>query len=149
MLKNYKIGFDKLALLIFIIIMLPNIYWGFNPPINDALRNESITRVTDIIGMICQVVFITLLCIVVKKKKVKFKITLNIIMVILCIILYYIGWILYYNGITNAFVFMLLSLAPCFTFIFYEIDKKHKLAIIPTIIFTICHLIYATVNFVF
>ena len=44
MLKKYKMGFDIWALVLFVVIMIPNIIWFAIPAPNDILRTESITK---------------------------------------------------------------------------------------------------------
>ena len=43
MLKNYRIGFDWIGLILFLIIMIPNFIWFVVPAPNDVLRTESVT----------------------------------------------------------------------------------------------------------
>lgn len=53
-IKNrYKIGFDYLALIIFAVIMIPNIFSFLVPAKNDYLRIESATPVIDLSTYLC------------------------------------------------------------------------------------------------
>jgi hypothetical protein len=61
---------------------------------------------------------------------------------------YLVGWVLYYNAITYAWVILMLTLPPCLAFFFYAIDRKNGIATLLGIGFTVCHLIFALVNFV-
>jgi hypothetical protein len=148
MLKKYKIGFDIGGLLLFLIIMIPNFIWFAVPAPNDILRADSITETLDIVASVCQVLMIVLLCIVINKEQKKTKYSLWIIAVIICCLLYFISWGLYYGGFTNMFVILGLTIPPCLAFLFFAIYKKNMIAVIPIIVFTICHLIYGIVNFV-
>jgi len=47
MLNKYKISFDIWALLLFLIIMIPNFIWLAIPAPNDILRTDSITKTID------------------------------------------------------------------------------------------------------
>ena len=147
MLKKYKFGFDFSGLIIFLIIMLPNFIWFAVPAPNDILRQESITPIIDIIGSVFQVIFVASLCVVVNKERDKLKISPLLISSIVCIVLYFLGWVFYYFGCVNALVIICLTLPPCFAFIFFALDRKNIIALIPAVCFTICHLIYATINF--
>lgn len=69
-------------------------------------------------------------------------------MVIVCYLLYVASWIAYYNGMTNAIVILGLTIPPCLAFLFFVIDRKNGIALIPVSIFTICHLVYGVVNFI-
>ena len=146
-IKNrYKFGFDFLAIIRIFFIMIPNIVWALVPAKNDYLRTESVTPIIDLIGSIFQVIFIATLCFIVPKDKSKNKTLL--IGSWCCIIFYLIIWIFYYMGIGNIISMILsLSIAPCVAFMFYELGVKNYLAIFPTAVFTICHIIFAVVNF--
>lgn len=146
-IKNrYKFGFDFLAIIRIFFVMIPNIVWALVPAKNDYLRTESVTPIIDLIGSIFQVIFIATLCFIVPKDKSKNKTLL--IGSWCCIIFYLIIWIFYYMGIGNKILIILsLSIAPCVAFMFYELGVKNYLAIFPTAVFTICHIIFAVVNF--
>ncbi len=148
MLKKYKLGFDISGLVIFLIIMLPNFIWFAVPAPNDILRQESMTPIVDIIGSVCQIIFVASLCIVINKERDSIRISPLLISSAFCIGLYFLGWVLYYNGIVNPMVIICLTLPPCIAFIFFALDRKNIIAFIPAVCFTICHLIYGTVNFI-
>lgn len=69
-------------------------------------------------------------------------------MAAVCYLLYAASWIGYYNGMVNVIVILGLTIPPCFTFLFFAIDRKNGIALIPISIFTVCHLIYGVVNFI-
>ncbi len=145
MIKKYKIGFDIWGLLLFLIIMIPNIIWFAVPAPNDILRVNSITKAVDTVGSVCQVLMIILLCILIHKERNKTKLPLITAVVISCL-LYFVSWVFYYLGITNVFVILGLTIPPCLAFLFFAIARKNMIAIIPISVFAICHLIYATEN---
>lgn len=148
MLKKYRFGFDVSGFVIFLIVMIPNFIWFSVPAPNDILRNESVTAIVDTIGSICQAFFIGSLCVIQNKERNKLRFSPLIIFSIICIIIYFVGWVLYYNGITNTLVLLFLTLPPCLVFIFFALDRKNIIAVVPAICFTICHLIYGIVNFI-
>lgn len=148
MLKKYRFGFDIWGLVIFLTVMLPNFIWFAVPAPNDVLRSESATIIIDTIGSVCQVLLIGSLCFIINKEKSKLRFSPLIIMAIICIILYFAGWMLYYNGLTNPLVIIFLTLPPCLAFIFFALDRKNITAVIPAVCFTVCHLIYGIVNFI-
>ena len=147
-MKKYKIGFDFWGLLLFLVIMLPNFIWMAIPAPNDILRVTSITPIIDTIGSIFQVIFILLMCILIRKDRAKIKFSKIIIGMIISVICYFIGWIFYYCGFTNSLIIVLLTIPPCLAFLLYTIDRKNVLAFIFVIIFTICHIIYGFVNYI-
>ena len=148
MFKKYKFGFDFWGLLLFLVIMIPNFIWFAVPAPNDVLRAESVTPIVDGIGSICQVAFVAAICILKRKDISAVRFTKPVITALLLVALYYLGWILYYLGMVNPIVIMLLTLPPCFSFIVYTIDRKNMIATIPAVIFTICHIIYGVTNFI-
>ena len=147
-LNKYKLGFDVFGLLLFFIIMIPNCIWFAIPAPDDVLRADSVTVPFDTVASICQVIMIILLCVFINKERKKLSNTPCIITVIIWCILYFISWILYYNGITSAIIILGLTISPCLAFLFFAIDRKNNVALIPIFIFTICHLIYAIVNYI-
>ena len=98
--------------------MIPNFIWFAVPAPNDILRTESVTVVIDTIGSVCQV-----------------------LMIFAC-------WMFYYCGITNAVIILGLTIPPCMAFLFFAIDRKNYISIVPISIFTICHFIYGVVNYI-
>ena len=147
-IRKYKICFDILGLLLFLMIMIPNFIWFAVPTSNDILRNESITPVIDLLASIFQVIMVIALCIIKNKhcqkpmKKIWFK------LIIIAIIIYFVGWILYYIGIVNALVIIDLCIAPCVAFMLLSIARKNIFAFILSIMFMICHALYGIINFI-
>lgn len=148
MFKKYKLRFDNWGALLFLIIMIPNFIWFAVPAPNDILRQESITPIVDTIGSVCQIIFVAALCIVINKERDNIRISPLLISSAVCIGLYFLGWVLYYNGIVNPMVIIYLTLPPCVAFILFALDRKNFIALIPAACFTICHLIYGIANFI-
>lgn len=147
-MKNYKFSFDVLGLAIFLIIMIPNFIWFAVPAPNDILRTESKTAVVDTIASVCQVLFVASLCIIVNKNRGRLRFTPKIIAAACCTVIYFIGWGLYYAGITLPFVMIFLTLPPCLAFLFFALDRKNYIAAVFISAFTVCHFIYGIVNFI-
>ena len=112
------------------------------PVINDILRIESITPTIDLIASIFQIIMIICFCFS-KDKNNKIGISS-----LVSLILYFVCWVFYYFGIVNDMVIIGLCLFPCLSFLIYGVKIKNWIAIIPTIIFTILHLIYGIINFI-
>ena len=148
MLKKYRVGFDIFGLLLFLLVMIPNFIWFEVPAPNDILRAESITPLIDGIGSVSQVIFIAAICILKRKGIDRIRLSKLIILSLAMVITYFIGWILYYNGIVNLIAIILLTIPPCMAFILYAVDRKNVIAIISTVIFTVCHVIYGAVNYI-
>lgn len=147
-MKNYKFSFDVWGLAIFLIIMIPNFIWFAVPAPNDILRTESKTAVIDTIASVCQVLFAVSLCVIVNKNCSRLRFTSKIIAVACCTVVYFVGWGLYYVGITSPFVMIFLTLSPCLAFLFFALDRKNYIAAVFISVFMVCHFIYGIVNFI-
>ena len=148
MVKRYKLSFEIWGLLLFLIIMIPNFIWFAIPAPNDILRAKSITETVDTVASVCQILMIVAICIIRNRESKKLCISPFIIMAAACYLLYVASWIAYYSGMTNVVVILGLTIPPCLAFLFFAIDRKNGIALIPISIFTICHLVYGAVNFI-
>lgn len=93
-------------------------------------------------------VFITIICILKRKGVDKIRFSKLLILSLAMVIAYFMGWILYYSGIVNPIVIILLTMPPCMAFILYAVDRKNVIATILTVIFTVCHIKYEAVNYI-
>lgn len=148
MKEKYKFGFQIWGLVLFLIVMIPNFIWFIIPAPNDILRATSITPKVDMVASVFQVIMVVLLCVITNKKATKLSFSKWIFMCFICLVLYFINWGLYYFGIVDSVIVLGLTILPCLVFLFYSIDRKNYIAIVPTIIFTICHLLYGIENFI-
>lgn len=148
MLKKYRMGFDVWALVLFAAVMLPNFIWFALPAPNDILRAESVTPVVDAVGSVCQVLMVAALCMFIRTDCEDKRPRLLIIGAWLCVGLYYLCWVLYYFGTVNNAIVLGLTLPPCFAFLLYSAYRKNGIAAVFAGGFTICHLIFAVVNFI-
>jgi hypothetical protein len=148
LLKQYRFGFDFWGLLLFLLVMLPNFIWFAVPAPNDILRTESVTSVVDVIALVCQVLTVACLCFLINEERGKLRFSPLVIAAVACIVIYYLGWILYYIGITNPWVILLLTIPPCLSFILFAVDRKNLPAVLFATAFAVCHLIFGVVNFI-
>ena len=146
-LQNYRFGFDLWGLLLFLLVMLPNFIWFAVPAPNDILRAESVTPIVDVIASICQVLTVACLCFLINKKRGKLRFSPLVIAAAVCVAVYYLGWALYYSGIANAWVILLLTLPPCLAFILFAADRKNLPAVLFASVFAVGHTMFALVNF--
>ena len=147
-LSKYRFGFDFSGLVLFLLVMLPNFIWFAVPAPNDVLRAESVTPVVDIVASVCQVLTVACLCFVIHKERGKLRFSPLVIATMVCVIVYYIGWLLYYTGIVNVWVILLLTIPPCLAFILFAADRKNHPAVVFATAFAVCHLIFAIMNFI-
>ncbi len=148
MIKKYKFGFDISGLVLFLIVMIPNFIWFAVPAPNDILREPSVTPIIDAIGSAFQVLFVGALCFIVGKDKKPLRFSALIISAIVCVVLYFLGWILYYNAFTEPSVILMLTILPCLAFVFFAVDRKNVFAITFALSFLVCHAIFGIVNFI-
>ena len=145
---HYRFGFDFLGLLLFLLVMLPNFIWFATPSPNDVLRAESVTPVVDVIASVCQVLTVACLCFLINEERGKLRFSSLVIAAVVCVAFYYLGWALYYSGIANSWVILLLTLPPCLSFILFATDRKNLPAVLFATVFAVGHLVFALVNFV-
>ena len=145
--SRYRFGFDIWGLLLFLVVMAPNFIWFAVPAPNDILRTESVTPVVDTLGSVFQVLTVACLCFVIHKERSKLRFSPWVIAAIACIAVYYIGWLLYYAGITAPWAILLLTLPPCAAFILFAIDRKNLPAVVLASGFAVCHCVFGVVNF--
>lgn len=147
MLKKYKFGFDVSGFILFLFVMIPNFIRFAFPAPNDVLRVESVTKTTDMIGSLFQVLMIVSLCTLINMNRAKLKVSLWIIGVFSLVVLCYTFGLLYYMGNTNIYTTLGLTVFPCIVFLFYSIDRKNIIALFLTMAYLACPLTYAIVNF--
>ena len=147
-LSKYRLGFDVWGLVLFLLVMLPNFIWFAVPTPNDVLRAESVTPVADMIASTCQVLTVACLCFIINSNRGKLRFSTLIVTTVLCIVVYYTGWLLYYSGIVGAWIILMLTVPPCMAFILFAADRKNFPAALSATGFAACHLIFAIVNFI-
>ena len=148
LLKHYRFGFDLWGLVLFLLVMLPNFIWFAVPAPNDILRTDSVTPMMDAIGSVFQVLTVACLCFVIHNDKSKLHLSPLIVATIVCIAIYYIGWVLYYTANVNPVVILLLTIPPCLAFILFAADRRNIPAVLLATVFAVCHLVFAVVNFI-
>lgn len=67
------------------------------------------------------------MCMLVHKDVNKLSLTLAVKGVILCVLIYFVYWIAYYTGVTNAVVILGLTLPPCIVFVLYGTVKRERI----------------------
>ena len=147
-MKLYRFGFDVCGLILFLLVMLPNFIWFAIPVPNDVLRVESVTPIVDAIASVFQILTVATLCFVINKERSRLSLSPLVIATIACVLIYYVGWGLYYHGIFEASVILLLTIPPCAAFILFSADRKNIPACVFATVFAVCHLVFATMNFI-
>ncbi len=144
---KYRLGFEPMGLLLFLIIMAPNILWFALPAPEDVLREPSATEVLDGIASVFQVLMAASLCGLRRRDLPKPGLPPIAAGVCLCCLLYYACWGAYYGGIVCPAVLLGLAAFPCLGFLLFAAGRKNFIALGFTLVFTVCHMIFAAVNF--
>jgi len=147
-IKHYQFHFNSSAVVLFALIMLPNLIWFFVPSQNDILRNESHTQVLDVFVTVFQIIMLAALCGIRNRNADKIKASRFIILSGVFGLLYYGCWILYYSGIVHGTVLLSLGIFPCCSFLCYGIDRKNMIALVPIVVFTVLHASSIIINFI-
>ena len=141
-LEKFKIGFSIFGLLAFALQELPYIPWLLWPPLDNPLQNNNPANI--FVGLLEQaggIFTVALLILIVRKTKEKanFK-NIFIRLAILCLVLYYTSWVLYFLGITNVWLIVIgLSAVVPLYYLFISLWLKNDFAIITSILFFIGH----------
>ena len=146
-LKHYRVSFDLPGILLFLMIMLPNFIWFSVPIPNDILRAESVTPQLDFVASVVQAVMIAALCILINRdapRPMSMNARLGVLMALL---FYFIGWILYYLGFMGPVVILILCFAPCIAFLVFSAARQNAVAFVTAGLFLFLHLIFVLVNF--
>ena len=53
------------------------------------------------------------------------------VLVVGCCLLYFACWIFYYTGVIHPLVLLGLMVPPCLAFLFFAIDRKNGIAVLP------------------
>ena len=112
-LKNYRLGFDPWALALFSALMAPNLFWAAFPAPDDALQKPSATPAQDALASACQMLAIAGL-ILLRRKEGLPPLSRWAWAALGFLLLYYLGWALYYQGQAGPWAILLLTLPPAF-----------------------------------
>lgn len=147
-MKRYLFKFDVWALLLFVLIMVPNVVWSLVPAPNDVLRVDSITPVWDRIALVLQILMVATLMFV-RSSSAPQKMPLGWgIAACGCVGIYKIMWMLYYGGNVQSGILLSMTIVPCLAFIFFAAGRRNLWAGILGVLFLVCHLIFALENFI-
>lgn len=142
---SYRIGFDICGLVLFLLVMIPNLLWFAVPAPNDILRSASATPNIDVIASVLQTLLVATLCFVIPiDRPTNRRFTVGIAVLVFA---YFVGWVTYYLGFTHAVVILDLCIAPCLAFLLFSVARQNWIAALFTIGFLICDTLYGIINF--
>jgi hypothetical protein len=149
-LRQYKIGFSIFGLIAFVLQELPYLPWLLCPPEKNPLANNvPINAFFGSLEKLGGILTVGLLILIINKSVIRpiFKNKLFYISV-LCLISYYICWIFYFFGVTNAWLIVIgLSAVVPIYYLFIALWLKNYFAIFTSIIFFIGHTGSNMINF--
>ena len=136
--KDYKWGFDLLGVLLFALVMLPNIVYWCIPDFTGLDGNQ----IAAIIGYPFEALGVAAMIFLVRKEQKKFAfLSLGGLLTWLFLLLYYIAWIFYFCDFYNVAVVLFLTAAPCAALLGFQAERKNYIAMVPTGVFALVHLI--------
>jgi len=147
-LDNYKIRFSIKGLIIYWLLLVPNIIWQLFPPINNVLLSSATSYpILDGVEWFFRTLILLILIFLVNKELSKNKTSYKWV-AISFLAIYYVSWILYYLGIVNPWLIILgMVITPTFYFFFSGIWLRNYILLIPTVIFGIFHFIISILNY--
>jgi hypothetical protein len=142
---NHYFGFSWSGLIVFLLPMIPNIFY-FLIPVSEVSENKVKGHL--LLGIIehgSQAVFIFLLIFVISNQTSEILCPYTIGMIIM-LIFYYILWIIYFKGKANFAILLGMAVLPVAYFLLAEMWLHNYLAIIPTVLFGIVHVIITYID---
>lgn len=137
--KNYKWGIDMLGILLFALLILPNIvYWCIPdfPDINGNLGLEIFSSILEVIGVAAMIALTR------TEEQAPFAFfSLTGTFTWLFLLLDYLAWIFFFCGFANIAVILFLAVSPCVSLVSYQANRKNYVALVPTVAFAFLHII--------
>ncbi|WP_032121136.1 hypothetical protein [Clostridium amazonitimonense] len=143
---NYHFGFSWTGFIIFLLPMIPNIFYFLIPTSDASGNNVNSHLILEVLEHGSQALFIFLLIFVIRKQTSEILCAYTIAMAIM-LIFYYVLWIFCFIGKANLLILLGMAVLPVAYFILAEIWLHNYLAIIPTVIFGIVHVIITYMDF--
>ncbi|WFR55140.1 hypothetical protein QA584_16160 [Anaerocolumna sp. AGMB13025] len=143
---DYTFGFSIKGLIIFLLPMIPNLFFFLFPKNGNAFGNADNKHVIlDILEHGSQAVFVFLLIFLINRQTSlvlgPYTFSFGI-----ALIMYFILWGFYFSGNNTLFILLGLAIIPVVYFILSEIWLHNLPAIIPTMIFGIVHTIITYID---
>ena len=143
---NYSFSFSLTGFLIVLLPMIPNVFYFLLPNAISSEKTENKLFILNIIEHGSQFIYIAILIFITTNKDLSMQ-SIYFIGMVVCLVVYYILWILLFSGHKNLIILISMAIFPVVYFIFSEIWINNFLAIIPTVIFGIVHVIITCKDF--
>jgi hypothetical protein len=126
--------------------MIPNIFYFLFPDAISSGKVENSHLTLDLIEHGSQIIYITLLIFMITNRYVSLQ-SVYVIAMAIFLLSYYILWIILFAGNNDLIILICMSIFPVVYFILAEIWLSNFLAILPTAIFGIVHVIITYKDF--
>ncbi|MDF2474246.1 MAG: hypothetical protein K0R21_2028, partial [Anaerocolumna sp.] len=143
---NYSFGFSLKGFIIFLLPMIPNLFYFLAPAASKFGGNVKNHFILDILEHGSQAVFFFMIIFLIRKQTLDFICSFSVGMVI-ALLVYYVLWILLFTGQSNLVILITMAILPVIYFILAEIWLNNYLAIIPTALFGIVHAFITYMDF--
>lgn len=144
-LRGYAPGLDLWGLLLFCVIMLPNIVGWCVPALRKGFAENS---ALDIAALVFQIIAAAALIFIVQseRRELNFKSSL-VGLTGVALLCYYLAWIFFYCGYWNAAVYLFLAVFPCVALVLFEVERRNWFALVPTAVFAVLHIVSACIHY--
>lgn len=146
MKHHYRIRVDVPGLILFCMIMAPNLIWFFHPAPADVLRQPSVTPGLDQIASVVQAVFVATLCLL-KSDRVGRLPAVLWGGVAVCTAGYFAAWSCYFGGLVHPALLLALCILPCLALLLYAAGRRNWAAACLGLVFGALHTAYGICNF--
>ncbi|WP_332238338.1 hypothetical protein [Sporolactobacillus sp. KGMB 08714] len=143
---NYHLGFSFKGFMVFLLPMIPNIFYFLIPTSGASRSNINSHIVLDVLEHGSQALFFFMIIFVIRKQIYKNICPYTVGMAIM-LLFYYVFWIFCFTGESNIIILLAMAVLPVIYFILAEIWLNNYLSIIPTALFGIIHVIITYLDF--
>lgn len=146
MKNHYRIGLDVPGLILFFMIMAPNLIWFVHPAPVDVLRQPSATPHLDQIASIVQAVFVAALCLLKSDRAGRLPAALWGGIAV-CTVGYFAAWGCFFGGLVHPALLIAMCVLPCLSLLLYAAGRRNWVAGAFGLVFGVLHTAYGICNF--
>ena len=143
-MKWLRFGLDWRGLVLFLLVMAPNVLWFLVPAPVDVLRLPSKTPGVDMAASVAQVLMVGCLCLLHGSSGLTGRFQL---LIAGALVGYWLCWGCYYLGITRPGLLLAMCLLPCASLLLYAFARRNWPALGFGGMFAVLHVLYGVVNF--
>ena len=143
-MKRYRFGFDPWGLMIFALILLPNILWALLAGEGDLLARPTATPGLDMAVSVCQALTVAGMLCLRRCDGPPGKLLPPLLLTGAYLLL----WALYGLGAAHPAVLLGLAVCPCAAIVLRLVGRRNIPALIPAVLFTAGHALSTLIHFV-